>query len=421
MNRLNMALKKRIGSRQEKKRILFVAMSSSVHTARWIRQLSDQGWDIHLFPSIDAGSTHEELAGVTVHHSVYARLRNSTETGNCYHGLYVRFKSLAWLARFALLQLFPSYRVWQLNRLIKRLQPDLINSMEIQHAGYLVEQVRSTWKDGFPKWWVTNWGSDIYLFGRLEEHRRRIQSILANCDFYSCECVRDVGLAKSLGFCGTVMPVMPNTGGFGLERIRHIRDKVRTADRRTIMLKGYQNWAGRALVGLRALERCADVLVGYTVVVYSANQDVLLAARLFSEKSGVKISIIESDVSHEQILSAHGAARISIGLSIGDAISTSLLEAMVMGSFPIQSNTACADEWLENGVTGLLVSPEDPEVIESAIRRVVADDSLVNSAADANWQTAVARLSKIHLTKKAVAMYKQALGIASPQEDPSGI
>jgi hypothetical protein len=398
-------------------RILFVAMSDSVHTARWIRQISDQGWDIHLFPSIDVGSTHQELARVTVHHSVYVRSSNSTKTCIRYLGLCVWSAEIAMLARAALLRLFPAYRVWQLTRLIKRLQPDLIHSLEIQHSGYLVEQVRSTWKGDFPKWWVTNWGSDIYLFGRLEEHRLRIQTILATCDIYSCECNRDVGLARSMGFTGTIMPVMPNTGGFCLEKLQAIRAKIRTANRRTILLKGYQHWAGRALAGIRALERCAEVLSAYTVVVYSANSDVKLAARLFSERTGVRISIIENDVAHEQILRAHGAARISIGLSISDAISTSLLEAIVMGSFPIQSYTACADEWLVDGVTGLLVPPEDPEIIELAIRRAVADDNLVNTAADTNWQTAVACLSDSYLAGKAVAMYNLALGISCPEKD----
>ena len=32
-----------------------------------------------------------------------------------------------------------------------------------------------------------------------------------------------------------------------------------------------------------------------------------------------------------------------------------------MGSFPIQSDTACADEWIEDGVSGLIVPPEDPD------------------------------------------------------------
>ncbi|MBW1897870.1 MAG: glycosyl transferase family 1, partial [Deltaproteobacteria bacterium] len=103
------------------------------------------------------------------------------------------------------------------------------------------------------------------------------------------------------------------------------------------MLKGYQGWAGRALVGLRALERCADILAGYEIVIYSASKEVLIAAELFSKSTGVQTTIIPEGTPHHEVLKLHGKARISIGLSISDAISTSLLEAVVMGSFPIQS------------------------------------------------------------------------------------
>jgi len=58
--------------------ILFVAMSGSIHTARWINQLEGHGWDIHLFPSLDQGVVHPELRAARVHHSVYARRPGST-------------------------------------------------------------------------------------------------------------------------------------------------------------------------------------------------------------------------------------------------------------------------------------------------------------------------------------------------------
>src|SRR5512143_3129321 len=45
-------------------RILFVAQAVSIHTARWIRQLSDQGWDLHVFDMLGS-FPHPELRGVT--------------------------------------------------------------------------------------------------------------------------------------------------------------------------------------------------------------------------------------------------------------------------------------------------------------------------------------------------------------------
>ena len=103
------------------------------------------------------------------------------------------------------------------------------------------------------------------------------------------------------------------------------------------------------------------------------------------------------------------AARIHIGLSISDAISQSLLESMVMGAFPIQSCTACANEWIEDGKSGLIVPPEDPHIVAQAIRRAVQDDALVDQAAQINAETARARLAYDHVKQLAVGMYRSVL------------
>src|SRR5690554_3547500 len=48
-------------------RILFVAFPNSIHTARWINQITEQGWDIHLAPT-DLMPLHPYLEGrVTFH------------------------------------------------------------------------------------------------------------------------------------------------------------------------------------------------------------------------------------------------------------------------------------------------------------------------------------------------------------------
>ncbi|TRZ89618.1 MAG: glycosyltransferase, partial [Methanosarcinales archaeon] len=153
-------------------------------------------------------------------------------------------------------------------------------------------------------------------------------------------------------------------------------------------------------------ERCSDLLAGYEIIIYSADPNVVIAAELFTQNTGVSTRIVPKNTSHGEILKMHGRSRISIGISIGDAISTSLLEAMVMGSFPIQSYTACVNEWVEHEVSGLVVPPEDPDVIEMAIRKALTDDDLVNKAADINWQVAKARLDSVFLKQKVADMYR---------------
>ncbi len=389
-------------------KILIVAMAESIHTARWLNQIIDQGWDIHLFPVNDIGVIHPEIKNVTIYYSFYGP-HNIINSSVKVRGLSLLYKPIDSLCKILIQYFFPQYRVSQLRRIISRLKPDIVHSLEIQHSGYLTHTVRKLWKNRFPISIITNWGSDIYLFGCLAEHEPKIRGVLESSDYYSCECKRDVELARKYGFKGKVLPVFPNTGGFNLKAVSKLRSDDPISERKKIMLKGYQGWAGRALVGLRALERCADILVGFEIVIYSTSKEVLIAAELFSKSTGLQTTIIPKGTPHHEILKQHGKARISIGLSISDAISTSLLEAIVMGSFPIQSWTSCGNEWIEDGKAGILVHPNDPDIVEKAIRRAVSDDQLVDNAAEVNWLTSVERLSDNKLKRKAIEFYKQAI------------
>ena len=380
-------------------KILFVAMANSVHTARWAAQAASAGHELHLFPSMDHGAVHPELEHVRFQNTWYERMGALDRP-------FVS-RGVAYAARRAIARYLPHYRPRRLARVIRALKPDVVHSLEFQSAGYLCLEAYRELGGAFPPWIATNWGSDIYLFGRLAEHREKISNLLAACRFYSCECERDVRLAREFGFRGEVLPVLPNSGGFDMDEVLALRAPGPSSQRREIVIKGYQHWAGRALVALRALERCADALHGYTVNIFSAGPEVQLAAELFSESTGVPVNIVPGGASHRDMLALHGRARISIGLSISDAISTPMLEALVMGSLPIQSRTACANEWVEDGRTGLLVPPEDPEEVELAIRRALQDDRLVDTASEQNLEMARQRLDRDVLLPKVHAFYGQ--------------
>lgn len=385
-------------------RLLIVAMSDSVHTARWIAQIADQGWDIRLFPSMDGGMLYPGLRDASVYHSLSAG-RHGMEKK-----LRLQRNRLFSMARvFAgvrlLPLLLPNRRARQLQCVISEFRPDIIHSMEIQAAGYLTLEAKKKLGHEFPPWIVTNWGSDIYYFGRFPEHGQRIRKVLANCDYYTCECQRDIALAGDFGFKGRAFPVSPNAGGFDLNTATGYRSQGLVSERRIIMLKGYQHWVGRAIVGLRALGLCREMLKGYDIVIHSATPDVMRAAKRLQRETGINVHGLPKGTSHEDILRMYGQSRISIGLSMSDGISTSFLEGLVMGAFPVQSWTACADEWIEDGKTGLLVPPEDPEGVASALRKALTDDDLVNSAAEKNYLVAAERLDQNLLKPRAVGIY----------------
>jgi glycosyltransferase involved in cell wall biosynthesis len=155
-------------------------------------------------------------------------------------------------------------------------------------------------------------------------------------------------------------------------------------------VKGYSTFMGRADEVLAVLPRLGSVLDGIEVVAYSADHRTRRAARGLSRALGRPVRVVaKHGLTHAEVLELMETARVYVGYSMSDAISTAMLEAMAHGAFPIQTDTSCADEWIIPGETGLLVPYGDADVLLDALRRALTDDALVDDAAVRN--TAVCR------------------------------
>ncbi len=389
-----------------------MARPVSIHAARWINQVADQGWDLHMFSAYEA-PLHADFRNLTAYGlKRYPVPKDSGIRQRALWPLPVAGEHVRMLGA-RLSPRWSSRAAW-LARVVAFLKPDLVHSLEFQEAGYLTLEARKIhqafrfYGGRFPRWAVSNWGSDIYLYGPLAGHRERVEAILRSCDYYACECHRDVQLARQYGFRGQTLPVLPIAGGFDLERMRQYRQPGPVSSRRVVALKGYQHWAGRALVGLQAIERCADVLKagGYTLALYLANEDVRIAAERMAARAGLQLEIVP-DGSHEEVLRLHGRARVSVGLSISDGLSTSALEAIVMGAFPVQSDTSCLTELVRDREGVLMVPAEEPEQVAAAIRRALTDDALVDRAAELNTRVVNTRLDHKLIRRQVVSMYER--------------
>jgi glycosyltransferase involved in cell wall biosynthesis len=77
---------------------------------------------------------------------------------------------------------------------------------------------------------------------------------------------------------------------------------------------------------------------------------------------------------------------------------------MVSGTYPIQTNTSCANEWITNGVSGSIVPP-DVEEVAKAIESALTNDELVDSATEINLETAFEKLDDAIIQKKLASFY----------------
>jgi glycosyltransferase involved in cell wall biosynthesis len=98
-------------------------------------------------------------------------------------------------------------------------------------------------------------------------------------------------------------------------------------------------------------------------------------------------------------------SRTYVGVSISDGLSTSMVEAMIQGTFPIQSVNSAAHHFINNGINGFIVDPWDIVSIVDAIKISLSDDLLVDNAAkinkniiseNYNLQTGLEKMQKLY-------------------------
>lgn len=363
-------------------RLLVVGFADSVHIARYLQLLEGAGWDVHLCDSHAGGAPHPELPDVTVH--VPDAPRTFGE------------------------------RVEHLLGLIDDIRPDIVHSHEIQAGGALVAAARRRAGASRPPWLVTNWGSDILWWGRDPVFIGTLRSVLSTCDYYGAECHRDVALARAFGLRGRVVGVWPVAGGIDVEHATRLRTPGPTSARRALAVKGAVSWSGQGRLAYEAVERCADLLGGWEVCGYQMPSELgeryeaLAAAAGFRYTELSKADARQS--SHDDLLAMHGRARVSLGLNRTDAMSTSFVEAIAMGSFPVQSSTACGNEITPAGRGALFVPPADADAVARALRRALTDDALVDAGAEINARAVAEHLDRRRTRARVLDAYERIVG-----------
>jgi glycosyltransferase involved in cell wall biosynthesis len=361
-------------------RILFVSYGSSIHTARWISQLHGLGWDLHLFP-VDEYLLCREMRDVTVHYlypkrgpTIDSSVRQATFPWPFRRG-QGRWQSLS--RRLPGDPLAPASR---LASAIRRLEPDLIHSMDLD-GGLLALEAFDRLNGAPPPHLHSSWGSGFYHYGTLAEYRERIQKLMRRTQYLMADCRRELELAPSFGFQGETLGVFSAAGGFHLTEMRGLRQPGPPSQRRLIAVKGrHTNLIGRSYVIFKALELTADLLRDHRIVVYLPQGEIRGAIEYLRFLTGLEIEIVPDNAPHEQILSLLGSAKLSIAMSMSDGTPHAMLESMVMGAFPIQSNTADTRGWIEDGFNGRVVPPEDPLTLANAIRDVLTNPDLIDHA-----------------------------------------
>ncbi len=376
----------------DRKKVIVICMLDSSHSARWLSQFKDQQVDFTLIPSTPNRKVHPTIRELVLKNSNLATYSLS----RTFRFLTIPIWALDLILGNRLRGFIVSY-------ISKKHESDYVHALELNHSGYIASKANRFGLAKNTRIISTKWGSDIYWFQKYQRHQKQIHELMTVSHFYSAECYRDLELATKYGFEGEFLEVSPNAGGIPNEFLS--RSLVPASDRKVILVKGYESFVGRASIALAAISEIANDLRDYEVIVYSANRKTLRSVRRVQNETKLNIRAIpKKRLTHSEMLDLFGTARIYVGVSLSDGISTSLLEAMAMGAFPVQTNTSCAEEWIEDGITGKLIAPNQEE-IKNSLRLALSNDSLVDQASLVNRQTIENKCNEEQIKLKSLKFY----------------
>lgn len=351
-------------------KILFVCQQY-IHSARWINQLKDTDHEIYVFDCLDAVQ-HPDLKWTNFIGGWSKRKLPYIKGEHFLKKYFPKFYETI----TPVLKITPEEKLLQI---IQEVKPDLVHSLEMYSQTYHVLKAKK--KLNF-KWAYFSWGSDIHLHQSNKGQLSKIKEVLPNIDYFFTDNHRDVKLARQFGYQKEETYVFPGGGGYKLEDYKEVIKPVE--ERNMILIKGYHHWAGRALPVLEALELIKDELKDHDVYVYAAHPIVVTKIKELNRRHSMNISFStrKEQLSHNELLSKFGKAKIAIGNSLSDGIPNTLLEAIICGAFPIQSNPGGASEdYIIDGINGYLIhDPENVKDIAQCIVNAMTDNVLLEKA-----------------------------------------
>jgi glycosyltransferase involved in cell wall biosynthesis len=268
-------------------------------------------------------------------------------------------------------------------RYIWRARPNFLHFHELQHGAYLFNPIAKYFEERNFKTICSTWGSDLLFYGELESHKDEIRKVFSWTDLVTAERKDDEKICNRFRYEKQFFAPVYITIGLN---VPIDPPSLKTSARRKIIIKGYQDSHGRALNALAALDLVKTNLNNFEIRIFSASESVRLQVEFLRNTKQWDIEVINR-TSNLEIKKHFSESRLYIGLAVSDGLSTSMVEAMANGAFPIQSLNSAVKIFTDEGISGFAVDPWDLFEIARNIDAALIDDALVDNASRLNIKT----------------------------------
>lgn len=287
---------------------------------------------------------------------------------------------------------------------LKEIKPDVVHSFVMYSACVPILRIMKKYRK--ISWIYSAWGNDLFYYQNFEKQRNDMIRVFPRLDYMFADCRRDLNLAVKFGFKGKVLGAYPGGGGYNFSDYNLFLRERKQRD--TILIKGYQHKFGRCNMILLAIAKDFQKLKEFNIVVFGANKEVIDFVNDSQALQQMKNLTVLEKIDHTQVLKLMGRSYIYIGNSISDGMPNTLLEAIVMETFPIQSNPGGATaEIIEDGENGLLINnAEDYDEISSLIKKALKNPKLVENAIIVNNKTIKPKLERNFIKNQVLGKYE---------------
>lgn len=352
-------------------KILMVSIFSN-HFFNWVAQLKESSYELYWMDIYDSNIHVKKIDFVN---QIYG-WRNKFD----YPGRYYVKKELPFVYKAINLVNQRKFKE-EFKRKFNEIKPDVVHSF-VMYAGAVPILDLMTFNTQ-TKWVFSAWGNDLYYYQNKESFRNDMKEVLPHLDYMFADCKRDYFIARNLGFTGNYLGTYPTGGGYDFNITdQFIQD---FDDKKTILIKGYEHKFGRCINVLKAISPLKNLLGNYKIAVFGAN-DLVFKHVDESELKDWENLKVHANLEREEVLKLMGESLIYIGNSISDGMPNTLLEAIIMEVFPIQSNPGGATaEIIKDGKNGFLINnAENQEEIGSMIKKALQNPDFIKKAIDYN-------------------------------------
>ena len=325
-------------------KICFVGSAKSIHVQRWVKWFVERGHEIHLI-----SPNYEKIEGVNIY-----------KIGNGREGSIINFIK----------------KMVQTRKLVWKIKPDIL------HAHYAFGHGTLAAFANYHPFVVSVWGSDVLV----EAEKSKIKRIMVKHALKKADAVHSVGknITKEL----TILGVNP-------EKITTIPMGIDNSIFNPNVEPLFKN--ENIIISTRNLKPVYNVELFIRAIPYVLNKipdaKFIIAGKgeqqEYLENMAKEMSIFNNvkfvgHIPNEELPKWLASSKVYISTSLSDGTSTSLLEGMACGVFPIVTDIHANKAWIENGRNGFLVPVNKPKILAQKIIEAVRDDDLRKKAAKIN-------------------------------------